>query len=326
MMKHALTTLLLLCPAAAAAQDPLAADCGSTPAAEACAAKPKNTDIFGQPAAPVRTEGSAGAAPAEAAGAAKKTSPLKGPRLGSAAGGTAAGTRNAEERAAEGGTGKSPDFSRLQRASTALHLWLGLAFILLAAAEAFAADNPGWTRTATAGAAGSFLLVLAAVLLSWRELGAEARALLSFKPGFLLYYASALLAGSAALALLLSRAAGPAGRGFWGAAAAFLLAASGGLLLAVHLKVNAAAAVEVMTGHVPVGAALLAAGAAAVFRLLRPSRPARAALAVFLFIAGAMSGLYRENPVAFSPEIHDVVAVGGAGSPDEAADKKGPRG
>ncbi|HNT96718.1 MAG TPA: hypothetical protein PKK31_00455 [Elusimicrobiales bacterium] len=314
MIKHALTTLLLLCPAAAAAQDPLAADCGATPAAEACVAKPKNTDIFGLPAAPVRTESKAGAAPAKTSGAAKKTAPPRGTRSGAAAEGTAAGARDA---------GELPDFSRLQRASTALHLWLGLAFILLAAAEAFAADNPGWTRTATAGAAGSFLLVLAAVLLSWRELGTEARALLSFKPGFLLYYASALLAGSAALALLLHRAAGPAGRGFWGAAAAFLLAASGGLLLAVHLKVNAAAAVEVMTGHVPVGAALLAAGAAAVFRLFRP---ARAALAVFLFIAGAMSGLYRENPEAFSPEIHDVVAVGGAGSPDEAADKKGPRG
>ncbi|HOI42377.1 MAG TPA: hypothetical protein PK523_05470, partial [Elusimicrobiales bacterium] len=235
MMKHALTTLLLLCPAAAAAQDPLAADCGSTPAAEACVAKPKSTDIFGLPAAPVRTESKAGAAPAEAAGAAKKTAPLKRAGSGSAAGGIAAGTRNAEERAPEGGTGKFLDFSRLQRASTALHIWLGLAFILLAAAEAFAADNPGWTRAAPAGAAGSFLLVLTAVLLSWRELGAEARALVSFKPGFLLYYASALLAGSAALALLLNRAAGPAGRVFWGAAAAFLLAASGGLLLAVHL-------------------------------------------------------------------------------------------
>jgi hypothetical protein len=321
MIKHALTTILLLCPAAAAAQAPLAADCGATPAAEACVAKPKSADIFGLPTTPAEASPPAGnSAPAMKqpvlsgdTGAAGKT---KSPSAAAPAG----------EPEQDGGTAGTPDFSRLQRASTALHIWLGLAFILLAAAEAFAADNPGWTRAAPAGAAGSFLLVLAAVILSWRELGAEARALVSFKPGFLLYYASALLAGSAALALLLNRAADPQGRGFWGAAAAFLLAASGGLLLAVHLRVNAAAAVEVMSGHVPVGAALLAAGAAAAFRLFHPSRLTRTALTVFLFVAGAMSGLYRESPEAFSLEIHEITAAGGVGSPDEAADKKGARG
>ncbi len=176
MIKHALTTILLLCPAAASAQGPLAADCGAAPAAEACVAKPKNTDIFGLPLPAVKASRAAGDASTptklptliDDKGPAGKTGPRKGASDKSL---PAAATAGAPARAPEtdGGAAAPPDFSRLEHASNALHLWLGLSLAMLALSEAFAADNPGSRRLALAGcglAAALAIVSLAAAALA----------------------------------------------------------------------------------------------------------------------------------------------------------------
>ncbi|KAF0125986.1 MAG: hypothetical protein FD189_1761 [Elusimicrobia bacterium] len=213
----------------------------------------------------------------------------------------------------------APDLSALERASNALHIWLGLALALLAATEAFAADNPSRRTLSLAGCGLAAALALGSLAAAAVNLGPGARELLAFRPGFLLYYGAALLTASAALSQLLSRHA-EKGAGFWGGAAAFFLAASGAVLLAVQARVNPEAATAVMAGHVPIGAALLAAGAARAFLLFTPARPARAALPVFLFIAGAMSGLYKESPDSFSLHFSTVTEAAGE-LPADGAEK-----
>ncbi len=140
-----------------------------------------------------------------------------------------------------------------------------------------------------------------------------------------------MLAGNAALSQFLSRHSGD-GAGFWGGAAAFFLGAAGAVLLAVQARVNPEAAPAVMAGHVPVGAALLAAGAARALLLFTGAKPARIALPVLLFIAAAMTGTYKENPDSFSLHFSTVTGDGvtekaAAGrTNEETAHKKGPRG
>ncbi|MDT8286719.1 MAG: hypothetical protein RQ748_06380 [Elusimicrobiales bacterium] len=326
MKRHALIISLMFCSAAALALAPAVTDCGATPSTDACTAKPKNTDIFGQPV------------PAEAAREEKgpgtnNSRPEKrsdGPDRGLPVPDTGA-------RTSELPAGGRPDFSSLERASTAFHIWLGLALALLALSEAFAADNPGRRRLSLAGCALAAVLALGSLAAASVKLGPDARVLLAFRPGFLLYYGAGLLTASAALSQLLSRHS-DGGTGFWGAVSAFFLASAGAVLLAAQARVNPEAAAFVMAGHVPVGAALLAAGAVRAFLLFSASKPARAALAVFLFVAAAMSGLYRESPDAFS--LHFTTMTGAADEPpaavtekaatgrtnEEAADKKGPRG
>ncbi|MDQ7773883.1 MAG: hypothetical protein RDU13_10200 [Elusimicrobiales bacterium] len=343
MKRPALIIALLFCAAAVRAQAPAVTDCGAAPAADACAAKPRTADIFGLPAPSTQDSRAAG----------KDGLPIKRPSLTddtrpAGSPGPAAKRRTSAPEPPAGAPAESegkhpveigeiPDFSPLERASTSLHIWLGLALALLALSEAFAADNPGRAKISLAGCALSAALALGALAASAAALGPAARELLAFRPGFLLYYAAALLAASAALSQLLSRHSGK-GAGFWGGAAAFFLAAAGAVLLAVQARVNPEAATAVMAGHVPVGAALLAAGAARAFLLFTSAGPARAALPVFLFIAAAMSGLYRESPDAFS--LHFSTMTGAAGEQpadgaekaaagrtnEEAADKKGPRG
>ncbi len=338
MKKHALIISLLLCAAAAAAQAPSASDCGATPAADACAAKPKNTDIFGIPLP------SANASPTPEKGVPEVKLPIlidDTGNTGKAGPGTkdpAASSVTAGQAEVTSAGGKGPaDLSFLERASTSLHLWLGLALALLAAAEAFAADNPGRRTVSLAGCALAAALALGSIAAAYFELGHGARELLAFRPGFLLYFGAALLLASGALSQMLSRFSAEGTR-FWGGASAFFLAAAGAVLLAVQARVNPEASAVVMAGHVPIGAALLAAGAARVFLLFSPSRPARAALPVFLFIAAAMAGMYRESPDAFSLHFSTVSDADGepaASGPEkaatgraneEAADKKGPRG
>lgn len=332
MKRHALIIALLFCSAAARAQDTAVSDCGSAPSADACTAKPRNTDIFGQilPAAAAREE---------------KGPETKDPRPERTAAGPARdlptadddGTGTSAEPSPEPYDGGGPDFSYLELASTAFHIWLGLALALLALSEAFAADNPGRRRLSLAGCALAAALALGSLAAASIKLGPDARVLLAFRPGFLLYYGAGLLTASAALSQLLSRHS-DGGSGFWGGASAFFLASAGAVLLAVQARVNPEAAAFVMAGHVPIGAALLAAGAVRAFLLFNASKPARAALAVFLFVAAAMSGLYRESPDAFS--LHFTTMTGAADEPpaagaekaatgrtnEEAADKKGPRG
>lgn len=317
-----LTLSLLFCAWGAPALEPAASDCGSVPAADACVAKPKNTDIFGQPlpaAAEARPE------KLKAAGTARPPVKTAGPDQAPAS--VADGDAPPAELPADDG----PDFSAFERASTALHIWLGLALALLAASEAFAADNPGRRTVSSAGCALAAALALGSLAAAGVKLGPDARALLSFRPGFLLYYGAGLLTASAALSQLLSRNS-DGGSGFWGGAAAFFLASSGAVLLAVPARVNPEAAALVMAGHVPIGAALLAAGAARAILIFTAARPARAALTVFLFIAAAMSGLYRESPESFSLHFTTVTETAGTEKAatgrtnEEAADKKGPRG
>lgn len=320
MKRHALIISLLFCAAAAAAQDPAASDCGATPAADACAARPKNTDIFGIPL-PAAKAAEPATKPAEKEPLPKQTAPIAAP--GGASGEKAPPTE------------EPLDLSALERASTALHLWLGLALALLAATEAFATDNPGRRNISLAGCGLAAVLALGSLAAAAADLGPEARELLAFRPGFLLYYGAALLTASAALSQLLSRNSG-GGAGFWGGASAFFLAAAGAVLLAVQARVNPEAAPAVMAGHVPIAAALLAAGAARAFLIFTPGTPARAALSVFLFIAAAMSGFYKESPDSFSLHFSTVTDAGtpAAGAEkaatgrtnEEAADKKGPRG
>lgn len=324
MKRPALIIALLFCAAAVRAQAPAVTDCGAAPAADACVAKPKNADIFGLPIPAARASRPAGdAAPAEKAGPRKAAKNKTLPAAPSAA--------PAEVPAGLAAADGAPDFSRLERASDALHLWLGLALALLALSEAFAADNPGRRRLALAGCGLAAALAIASMAAAALALGPSARELLSFRPGFLLYYGAAMLTANAALSQFLSRHSGN-GAGFWGGAAAFFLAAAGAVLLAVQARVNPEAAAAVMTGHVPVGAALLAAGAARALLLFNGAKPARVALPVLLFIAAAMAGTYKEDPGSFSLHLSTVTDAGvpeGAAAGrtnEETADKKGPRG
>lgn len=311
MKRHALIIALLFCAAAARGQSPADSGCGASPAADACVAMPKTAGLFGLPLPAAGTEQPREKPEAEKSGPASPRPAEKQP-AGKAA--QVLPALQSHDTSLPRGSSADDflDLSGLERASNALHLWLGLALAVLALTEAFAAGDTGSRTLPLTGCGLAAALALGSLAAAALTLGPETREILAFKPGFLLYFAAVLLTASAALSQLLSRHSGNGG-GFWGGASAFFLAAAGTVLLAVQARVNPEASHAVMAGHVPISAALLAAGAARGFLLFTAAKPARAALPVFLFIAAAMSGLYRENPGSFS--LHFTTVTDDAGAP-----------
>lgn len=197
------------------------------------------------------------------------------------------------------------DYADFTRASNLIHMVQGAALLMLGAARAYSADNPGRRFMIAAAAAlalsGAVMLaVMLAVPGGWSlsQLGAA----LEIRRGFYLFIALACLFTAAGLSLLTGEALKRRG-GAWHALFLGLLAFAGVLYFLLASRVNDEAWHRVLVWHASIGGTLLLAVAALAADSFRPKKALRVAGAVLLLMTGMQLVTYRETDGAFAPTL-----------------------